>query len=558
MSETMDKNALRWFHDARWGMFYHFGLYTLLGENENAVRNGPKAEYAALMQRFAAERFDAEAWVDCAASMGARYIVPTARHGEGFCLWPSKLTRYTVANTPCRHDIIGELAAACARRGDIKFALYFNWETWLNEGVNDDIWNRMGMTYPEFMEGQLTELLTGYGPIALLWFDHGHPTLTRDRLLAIHRTIKRLQPDCLVNNRGQTGDGAPIGDFRTPEREFPDSDPGRGLVIECGDSMGVHSWGFCRSDAIWSTPTLAARASECASKGYNYLLNVEPAPDGTIREECVKVAAELGAWIKANGSALAALPSPVRIVDPNIQEEPFIGRCTRAGVRLYLHFHQWPSANEILLPVDGRIKKGALSDRIAERGLIVGRLPSSPPSGSSPWVVPLDFESEPRLLPEPQKRPIECDPSGSQFLAPGEASVATQNAIIIPKLNRFPDGRVSMGSLHHVDDTLTWCVAVPAGGAFDVYMALGSVARQEGAVFRLSSPVSQLEGRTWLTEHYSKPTRRAVGRLQLPSGTCILELRVTAVPNGSFSDVHGIWLVPVSRPPASDGQAESG
>jgi len=261
MSAAMDKDALRWFQDARWGMFYHFGLYTLLGENENAVRKGPKAEYAALMSRFTAERFDAQAWVDCAASMGARYIVPTSRHGEGFCLWHSKLTRYTVAHTPCRRDIIGELAAACARRGDIKFALYFNWETWLNEDVNDDVWNQKGLSYPEFMEGQLTELLTQYGPIAMLWFDHGHPSLTRDHVVAIHRTIKRLQPECLVNNRGLSGEGLNIGDFRTPEREFPDSDPTRGLVIECCDSMGVGSWGYCRNDAIWSTPTLAARAS---------------------------------------------------------------------------------------------------------------------------------------------------------------------------------------------------------------------------------------------------------------------------------------------------------
>jgi len=142
------------------------------------------------------------------------------------------------------------------------------------------------------------------------------------------------------------------------------------------------------------------------------------------------------------------------------------------------------------------------------------------------------------------RRPIECDPAGGVFLPPDEASVATRNGIIIPKVNRFPDGRVSMGSLHHVDDVLIWRVAVLEAGAFDVHLAVGSIARQAGAAFVVSSPVASLEGRTWLTEHYSKPTRRAVGRLRLPAGTCEVSLRVTAVPNGSFSDIHGIWLVP--------------
>ena len=544
----MNNTAVQSFQNARLGMFFHFGLYTLIGENENAVRKGPKADYAALMNRFTAENFDADAWVECAASMGARYLVPTARHGEGFCLWDSKLTRYKVTHTPCGRDLIGELASACAKRDDVKFAFYFNWETWLNEGVNDDVWNEMGLTYPEFMEGQLTELLTQYGPVALIWFDHSHPTLTRERLLALHQTIKRLQPNCLVNNRGQNVPGEPVGDFRTPEREFPDSDPARGLVIECCDSMGVRSWGYCRTDAIWSVPTLAGRISDCASKGYNYLLNVEPLPDGAIRPECVQVAAELGKWVEANRQALKASPSPIRIVDPNIQEEPLIGRCTIEEHRLYLHFHQWPSSNEILLRVEGEIQEASQPTRITERGLIIGGLNLSPPPGPSPWILPLDFTSPPRVLQPLAKLPVQSDPSGGLFLPPETASITTRNGIIIPKVNRFPDGRVSMGSLHHAGDTLTWTIDVPQEGLFDVYLALGSIDRQADAVFRLSTSLSEIEGTTWLTGHYAKPVRKAVGQLQLRAGTDNVVLRVIAVPKGSFSDVHGVWLVPtISR-----------
>ena len=105
-----------------------------------------------------------------------------------------------------------------------------------------------------------------------------------------------------------------------------------------------------------------------------------------------------------------------------------------------------------------------------------------------------------------------------------------------------------MGSLHHAGDTLTWTIDVPQEGLFDVYLALGSIDRQADAVFRLSTSLSEIEGTTWLTGHYAKPVRKAVGQLQLRAGTDNVVLRVIAVPKGSFSDVHGVWLVPtISR-----------
>lgn len=150
-------------------MFYHFGLYTLLGGNENQVRQTEgKDAYRKLLSQFNPTRFNADEWVDCAVSMGASYIVPTAKHAEGFCLWDSKLTDIKSTNTPFGRDIIAKLSASCAKKG-VQFCFYFNMETWLNDG--NDIWNRQGMSYADFFEAQLTELLTGYGPVGLIWFD---------------------------------------------------------------------------------------------------------------------------------------------------------------------------------------------------------------------------------------------------------------------------------------------------------------------------------------------------------------------------------------------------
>lgn len=159
----------QWFAQAKVGMFYHFGLYTLLGGNENQVRQTEgKDAYRKLLSQFNPTRFNADEWVDCAVSMGASYIVPTAKHAEGFCLWDSKLTDIKSTNTPFGRDIIAKLSASCAKKG-VQFCFYFNMETWLNDG--NDIWNRQGMSYADFFEAQLTELLTGYGPVGLIWFD---------------------------------------------------------------------------------------------------------------------------------------------------------------------------------------------------------------------------------------------------------------------------------------------------------------------------------------------------------------------------------------------------
>ena len=545
-TEQARKESLKWFADAKYGMFYHFGLYTLLGDNENKVReSGDKAGYRKLMDKFNPKRFHADAWVECAASMGARYIVPTSKHAEGFCLWDSKLTKYTSTNTPFKRDVMAELAEACAKAKDIKFAFYFNLETWLNEGVNDDVWNEQGMSYPDYIKGQLSELLTNYGPVALVWFDHGHPTLG-DRMGELVQHIQSIQPHCLVNDRGVSKGGRVVGDFLTPERILPESDPSRGLVIEACDAMGTRAWGYRRNEAFWSAPELARRASVCASKGYNYLLNVEPAPDGSIRPECRARARRLGAWTAKHAAALNAAPCPaIDPVDPNLLHEPTIGVCTRDGATLHVHLHQWPVSDEILLPVSGKLRKCGLKAAYSEKGVVVGGLPPSPPAGFTPWILTVEFEAPPTALPRLDGNPLEPDASGALSLQPGAATIETENGVIIPRLNHFPDGSVSVGLLQSVGDTLAWNVRLQEEGEFEMHAAFGSIKSQDNAGFALSSPIDKLEGRTWLTEHWSKPTRRAVGKLRLAKGDNRVTLRVTDEPNGAFSDVHGVWLVPV-------------
>lgn len=534
----------KWFGEAKVGMFFHFGLYSLLGGNENQVRaSADKSEYRKLLGKFKAKRFDADEWVECAASMGARYIVPTAKHAEGFCLWDSKLTRYKSTNTPCSRDIMAELAEACSRT-EIKFAFYFNLETWLNE--NDDIWNEKGMSYPDFIEGQLTELLTGYGQVSLIWFDHSHEELPRERIVRIYNLIKKLQPDCLVNNRGVGKKDLPVGDFLTPERMIPESDSAHKLMIECCDAMGVRSWGYYNQEAFWSVPELARRVSNCSSKGYNYLLNVEPAPDGSIRPECRIRARKLGSWIAQNRTALMGDPSPVKPVDVNVLGRPHIGLCTASGNTLHVHLHEWPVSDEILLPVCGKLRKNKFKGAETEDGLVIRGLPPVPPVGHGPWIISIDFEKMPVAVDCNKEKILEPDAAGTVFLSPVDAGRESENGVLFQNLNHFPDGSVSMGSLHRINDLLSWNVVIPETQEYEAHAAFGSIKCQDNAGFELSNGTSSLKGRTWLTEHYSQPVRKPVGRIFLKKGKNRLTLRVTDVPNGSFSDVHGIWLVPVA------------
>ncbi|HEY3333041.1 MAG TPA: alpha-L-fucosidase [Capsulimonadaceae bacterium] len=550
----MNTDGQEWFTRAKLGMFYHCGLYTLLGGNENAVRSTmSKAEYRKLTDSFTLEHFNADAWVDCALSMGADYVMPTSRHAEGFCLWDSKLTDYTSLNSPCKRDIIAELSEACARK-NVRFCLYFNFETWMNEG--DDIWNTRGLSYAEYMTGQLTELLTNYGPVGVVWFDHGHPELTPEVMVGIVNHIKRLQPDCLVNNRSiDRKSSVKYGyDYVSAERVIPvrHSD-NHDIAIEVCDSMGVKSWGYHKEEAFWSVGELARRVSRCAANGYVYLLNVEPTPDGTIHEACVERARLLGDWVRQNRQELNADRSSFQPVDPNLENEPTIGVATVAGTKLHLHLHEWPVADEVLVRADGQPTAATLSGALGtelsvaadKRGLLVRGLPPGPPSGTSPWMLTVECATSPTLRAEATAgRTYTPAPGEPIFLSPRDAQLDGPPDLggISQHLNFFPDGSVSVGLLHKAGETLTWRATVAEDAEYDVFGSFGTSPDQAAGEFVLSSGSSTLTGGTWPTAGYASPVSKRLGRLRLAAGENRIVFKVT---RANFSDVYGLSLARV-------------
>ena len=368
---TEKDRRMEWWREARFGLFIHWGLYAIpagkWGDRDDhaewilTTAQIPVEEYEEFVEQFNPVEFDADEWARMAKDAGMKYIVITSKHHDGFCLFDSEFTDYDVMSTPFRRDIMKELSDACRRHG-LKMCWYhsiMDWHHpdylprrgWETRPVEDADFDR----YVEHLHNQVTELLTNYGPIGIMWFDgewegtwnHGYGQPLYDLCL-------ELQPDVIVNNRvdkgrggmaGMTADVMYTGDYGTPEQEIPATGL-PGVDWETCMTMNAH-WGYNAADRQWkSTRQLIRMLVDIASKGGNYLLNVGPKADGTFPRESVERLAGIGDWMDVNGEAIdGTTASPFANI-------PW-GRCTaKVSTRkskLYLHVFDWPSGGELLL-----------------------------------------------------------------------------------------------------------------------------------------------------------------------------------------------------------------
>lgn len=357
------EKRVKWFTEARFGMFIHWGIYAVPGRGEwvKSQEKIPDEVYDRYFEEFDPDMYDPKKWAKLAKKAGMKYAVLTTKHHDGFCLFDSAFTDYKATNTKAGRDLVREYVDAFRAEG-LKIGFYYSLLDWHHpdyphmtdrhhpmrgnpdypdEGRNFD-------RYLDYLHNQVRELCTNYGKIDIIWFDFSYADMRGEKWRATElvNMVRELQPGILIDNRLEgsgseqgslmTGDPLPYhGDFACPEQIIPPRGlvdaKGKDVVWEACVTMNNH-WGYCRTDGYFKPASMVIKKLvECVSKGGNLLLNVGPDARGRIPDESVKILKEVGRWMERNsesvyGCGKSTLP------------KPDYGRLTqRDGNTLYIH-----------------------------------------------------------------------------------------------------------------------------------------------------------------------------------------------------------------------------
>ena len=362
--------ARRWFQEARFGLFIHWGVYSVLGDGEWVMNNRKirVAEYEKLPAFFNPVDFDPAAWVSLAKAAGMKYITITSKHHDGFAMFDSKVSDWDIVDrTPYKKDVLKMLADECHRQG-VKLFFYHSQLDWHHPDYyprgrtgrdagrpESGEWNR----YLDYMDAQLQELLTGYGEIGGIWFDGWWDRPEADwRLAKTYALIHRLQPAALVGSNHHRRPN-PGEDFQMFEKDLPgrntagfneQSEIGD-LPLETCETMN-NAWGFNLTDRGYkSTKDLVRYLVRAAGNDANFLLNVGPMPNGRIQPEFESRLREMGQWLSRHGESIyGTRGGPVT-------PRPW-GVTTHKGSTVYLHVLDWPDETLSLPKLPGKVTAG--------------------------------------------------------------------------------------------------------------------------------------------------------------------------------------------------------
>jgi len=399
--------AREWFQDAKFGLFVHWGVYSVLGDGEWVMNNQkiPVADYEKLPAFFNPEQFNAAEWVAMAKSAGMKYITITSKHHDGFAMFDSRISNWDIVDrTPYQKDVLKALAEECRKQG-IKLFFYYSQLDWHhpdyyprgrtgNDAGRPDAgnWDK----YIDYMNAQLTELLTNYGEIGGIWFDGwwDRPD-ARWRLEETYALIHRLQPQALVgaNHHKKPFDGE---DFQMFEKDLPghntagfneDSQIGT-LPLEMCDTING-AWGFNLQDRRHkSTRDLIHLLVKGAGYNANFLLNVGPMPNGKIQPEHIARLKEVGEWLAVHGESIyGSRGGPVT-------PRPW-GVTTKKGSTVYVHVLNWQDPSLLVPSVGGPVKSaryvktGAKAD---VRNVAEGVILTIPPAAVDPYDTVIALE----------------------------------------------------------------------------------------------------------------------------------------------------------------------
>ena len=367
MDQDHRRQRIAWFQEARFGMFIHWGLYSIpaRGEWVRSQERMSAEDYQTYFDEFDPKDYDPKTWARAAKEAGMRYAVLTAKHHDGFCLFDSKLTDYKATKTKAGRDLVREFVDAFRGEG-LRVGLYYSLIDWHHpefphygdrqhperdnaafKGARHDF-----NIYLKYMHAQVEELVSSYGKIDLLWFDFSYDDLKGEAWHAtdLVRMIRRYQPDVLMDNRLEVsgeGFGSLVtdhpteysGDFVSPEQIIPPegitSLTGQSVPWEACITMN-NAWGYHAQDHFFKpAPMLIRKLVECVSKGGNLLLNVGPDARGLIPDASLDILREIGRWMKRNSESIYGCGAAN-------MDKPDFGRITRKGSKLYFHVYDNP------------------------------------------------------------------------------------------------------------------------------------------------------------------------------------------------------------------------
>lgn len=523
--------SIRWFTEARFGMFIHWGIYSLLGRGEWVMHHEkiPVKEYEKLQKRFNPTRFDARKWVSLAKRAGMRYITFTSKHHDGFCMFDSALTKYTSMYAPCKRDFVAELTRECQRQG-LGIFYYYSLLDWHHPDYRANL-----PAYVEYAHGQVRELCTKYGRISGIWFDGGWEHSAEEwRSPELIAMIRKLQPHALVNDRARWD-----GDFGTPEQRIPPGAAGKGgRLFECCFTIN-RSWGYSARDRNFkSAAQLVQMLADIVGRGGNLLLNVGPLPTGEIPEEQAFRLRQVGEWMDKYGASIygcSAGPFP---------KAPW-GACTTKGTKLYLHLFQWPGREMEIVGLQTRVRRAYCLKGKAEvkfrqtADQLRLRLPEIAPDLMDTVIV-LELSGSPKV-----EWVVRQGKDGVIALSADMATIHGEKARVETKTG--PDGkpRSNIGYWTAAGDWVSWEVVVTRAGDYEAEVEWANEKGTGGSRVLIKIGTQELEFIPKDTGGWDQFQKAVVGRVRLKSGRVTVEVRPQEMKSYAVTNLRCITLRPV-------------